>query len=530
MPEIVRADLVIVGGGVAGMMTALHAGARNIVLLSDRPVGRSGSSFLAQGGVAVALAPGDSPQRHAEDTLEAADGMADPAVVEMVTREGPRRIREVLKLGARFDRDASGRLLLGREGAHSARRILHAHGDATGAELSRTLAEAVRRVETVGMAQGYRAEALLQLEGRVVGLVARMPDGTPVLFATPSVVLATGGVGHLFQRTTNPPEARGTGLALAGRAGAVLADLEMVQFHPTALADGSDPAPLLTEALRGEGAVLIDEEGRPVMDGIHPAGDLAPRDVVSRVLWRFVREGRPVFLDATVLGDELAHRFPTVHQLCRERGLDPGLAPIPVAPAAHYHMGGILVGRHGRSTVPGLWACGEVACTGLHGANRLASNSLLEALVFGARAGQDISGRLVAVPRDGEIRTAWRGMAGRRTAPPTSMGARERVEAKLRRILWEGAGVERDGEGISRALQELDELEASGGELPELEVARWILRAALERRSSRGAHLRTDADPGDDGLYRVLVVEDRIRRERPAWLGFGAAGRARSGS
>jgi len=529
LPEVVSADVVIVGGGVAGMMAALRAGARNVLLLSDRSVGRSGSSFLAQGGIAVALGPGDSPERHARDTIEAAGGLADPSVVHMVTREGPERVREVLALGARFDRDDLGRPVLGREGAHSMRRILHARGDATGAELSRTLREAVRRLGNVRIVQGYRAEALLADEGRVIGVAATAPDGTPVLFAAPSVVLATGGVGHLFERTTNPPEVRGLGLAMAGRAGAALADMEMVQFHPTALADGSDPAPLLTEALRGEGAVLIDDRGRPVMAGIHPAGDLAPRDVVSRALWRSLREGRPVFLDATAIGGEFPRRFPTVYELCRERGLDPTVQPIPVAPAAHYHMGGVLVDDRGRSTVSGLWACGEVACTGLHGANRLASNSMLEALVYGARVGEDIAGLLAVVPREGEMRSAWRALLTRGVFSARSAEERDRTMKRIRHILWQGAGVERDESGLGRAVEELDALAGTEAGIAEAEVGRWILRSALERRSSRGAHLRTDALSDDDGLYRVIVEGNRIRREPLAWLSAQGAGRVRTG-
>lgn len=530
LPEVVPADVVIVGGGVAGMMAALHAGRRRVVLLSDRPVGRSGSSFLAQGGIAVALGPDDSPERHALDTLDAAAGLADPAVVHMVTREGPRRIREILALGARFDHDESGRLAFGREGAHSLRRVLHANGDATGAELSRTLAEAVARSENIQIVQGHRAEAILVADLRVAGVVTVTTDGFHRVFAASSVVLATGGLGYLFQRTTNPPEARGSGVALAGWAGAELADLEMVQFHPTALADGSDPAPLLTEALRGEGAVLADREGRPVMAGVHPAGDLAPRDVVSRVLWRCLQEGRPVYLDARPIGERLQRRFPTVHELCRRRDLDAGTQAMPVAPAAHYHMGGIVVDEHGRSTVPGLWACGEVACTGLHGANRLASNSLLEALVYGARAGEDVAARLAAVPRPGEVRVAWRELVERGiVVPGASQGARERVAEGVRGILWRGAGVERDAAGLRHALASLDGLAGNGSGVAEVSVAGWILRSALERRSSRGAHLRTDADPADDGLYRVVVRGGRVWRRRLAWMPTRTADRAQTG-
>ncbi|HHQ47811.1 MAG TPA: L-aspartate oxidase, partial [Acidobacteria bacterium] len=526
-PELLRADVIVVGGGAAGMMAALHASSRRVILLADRQVGRSGSTFLAQGGVAAALGPGDSPERHAEDTVRAADGLADPAVVRMVTREGPRRIHEILELGARFDRNGSGGLSLGREGAHSVRRIVHARGDATGAELARTLAEAVRRRETIRILEGFGAEAVLELDGTVLGLAATAPDGSPLLLAAPAVVLATGGLGHLFRRTTNPPEARGTGLALAARAGAELADLEMVQFHPTALADGSDPAPLLTEALRGEGAVLVDEEGRRVMAGVHPAGDLAPRDVVARTLWRLQSEGHRIFLDATAIGPALKRRFPTVSDLCRRRGLDPAVEPIPVAPAAHYHMGGIVVDSHGRSTVRGLWAVGEVACTGLHGANRLASNSLLEALVFGARAGDETASLLAAVPPEGEVRAARKKLAAAGVA--TGAGGRNRVAQELRDLLWESAGVERDAAGLRRGLERLDRLADHDPGSASVEVARWILRSALERRSSRGAHLRTDADPADDGLYRVVIRGGRVRRERPAWLRAAVAGRANVG-
>ncbi len=513
------ADVLVVGSGAAGLAVALHAGSRRVTMLSKTAFAEGGSSSRAQGGVAAALGKDDSPERHAADTVAAGCGLAVDGVVRMVANEAPQRIRELLALGARFDRDGRGTLALGREGAHSRRRILHAAGDATGAELMRALGVAATAKPGLEVVDDTLALDLLQSEGRVCGVVALTRRDEIVVFRARDVVLASGGSGQLFLRTTNPAEATGDGLAMAARAGARLAGLEFVQFHPTAMAMGGNPMPLLTEALRGEGAHLVDSSGRRIMEGVHPLGDLAPRDLVARTVWRNLEEGRQVLLDTRVLGERMASRFPTVLRLCLERGLDPRLQPIPVTPAAHYHMGGVAVDHEGRASLAGLWACGEVAHSGLHGANRLASNSLLEALVYGARAGEALA------------RGGW-AEARRREPFPDPDALRAAVDARpwlgeahaasverLRTIMWQGAGLERSASGLSRALSELGDLEAQLepglGELANmLLVAGLVMRAAAARTESRGAHFRSDI-PWPDPHWRQDVEFEGLCRLEP---------------
>ena len=391
-----EADVIVVGAGAAGLSVAL--GIRHTVdLLAKGSLGRTGSSPWAQGGIAGAVGHDDSPALHAADTLAVAGEIADAAAVAALAGDGPRRLAELVRLGARFDRDADGELDLAREAAHSRRRILHAR-DATGAEVVRALGAALPRRSGLSVFERATALELVLDGGRAVGVLARHGDGALVLHRARAVVLATGGIGRVYAHTTNPPEATGDGLALAWRAGARLADVEMVQFHPTALDCGADPMPLLTEALRGAGARLVDERGEPLLDG--PGAELQARDVVARGIWSALASGRRALLDAReAVGDAFPSRFPTVFEACREHGLDPRIEAIPVAPAAHYHMGGIATDLDGRTSVAGLWAAGEAACTGVHGANRLASNSLLEALVFGARVARSISRALPGLRR-----------------------------------------------------------------------------------------------------------------------------------
>ncbi len=502
--EEMRTGVVVLGTGVAGLSVALHIGGRKVLMLSETAPGEGGSSPAAQGGIAVALGEDDDPDLHAADTRAAGAGLSDPDVVRLVTREGPERVRELLRIGARFDREADGRLARGREAAHGRRRVVHAAGDATGAEVVRALAAAVAAKPNVGIVTGWSAERILLDGDRCVGVAATNAEGRCLVITAPAVVLATGGAGRLYAHTTNPGPGGGAALGMAAEAGARLADLEMVQFHPTALADGSDPMALLTEALRGDGAVLIDGEGSRVMDGVHPDGDLAPRDVVARAIWRAQRTGRQVFLDATRLGERFAQRFPTVWGICQSRGLDPTREPVPVSPAAHYHMGGVLTDTWGRSSIPGLWACGEAACTGLHGANRLASNSLLEALVFGWRVGQDIESAILPVPA--------RRVASLAAVTATEPDARvTSVRRRLRNLMWRYAGVERDGAGLDTAAGEIERMRSSLT-VPavrlrhELEAARLIVMAARARRGSCGAHFRSDAPAGaPEPPYRLVI-------------------------
>src|SRR6201994_4607313 len=399
--SIVETDgALILGAGIAGLFTALKLTPMpSIVLAGTRP-GMSGSSAWAQGGIAAAVGEDDSWQSHAADTIAAGAGLCDPGIVELVAREAPDRIQDLIGFGAPFDRKSDGSLALGREAAHSLPRIVHVKGDGAGAAISATLAARAPETGALTLLEGFHAVELAMEGGRVTGIFARAglgPDARLVLFRARAVVLATGGLGALYAVTTNPLEARGEGLGMAARAGALIADPEFVQFHPTAIAIGRDPAPLATEALRGEGAVLINARGERFMTGKHADAELAPRDIVARAIHRQIVSGQKVYLDCReAIGTDFARHFPTVYGACTGAGIDPASQPIPVAPAAHYHMGGIASDEHGRSSLPGLWVAGECAATGLHGANRLASNSLLEGLVFGARVADDVRGTLAA--------------------------------------------------------------------------------------------------------------------------------------
>jgi L-aspartate oxidase len=500
-----RSEVLVVGTGAAGLTAALGCSPLRVTVLTKARLGTGGASSWAQGGIAAAVGKDDAPALHAADTMAAGAGLNDPRVVEILTTEGPERMQALLALGAHFDLDDTGSLALGREAAHSRRRILHAR-DATGAEVVRTLVEAVRRSPQIRVVDEAFAIDLALEDGEVVGLLAAHNDGRRVLHLSPAVVLATGGLGQLYLHTTNPREATGDGLAMAARAGARLVDLEFVQFHPTALAAGADPMPLLTEALRGEGAILIDEAGRRFMADEHPDRDLAPRDVVARAIWRRLMSGQRVFLDAReAVGEEFPELFPTVFKLCQAHGLDPRYEPIPVAPAAHYHMGGIAVDERGRTSLPGLWACGEVAATGAHGANRLASNSLLEALVFGARVAEDLCVRVPVgkVPRGPRLA----GGDGHALGGP---GDAELIAA-VRRLMWEKVGVARDEAGLAFAVDELRRLarlhpRAAGEARNLLGIGRLVTAAALERQESRGGHYRSDFPAADPAWQRRLFL------------------------
>src|SRR5580704_3259153 len=393
-------DVVIVGGGLAGLFCALKLAPRPVTLISAAPLGEGASSAWAQGGIAAAVADGDSAEAHAADTVAVGGGIVDEEIALGLAREAGARIHDLLHYGVPFDRDLEGKLAVGREAAHSARRIVHVRGDMAGKAIMSALIEAVRATPSIRVIEGFAAEALLTDDGAVTGLqIRKVGDATAksLAIASRAVVLATGGIGHLYAVTTNPAEASGLGLAIAARAGAVIADPEFVQFHPTAIMVGRDPAPLATEALRGEGATLINDSGQRFMLARHPLAELAPRDIVARGVFAEIAAGRGAFLDARqALGTRFAEKFPTVHASCLAAGIDPATQPIPVAPAAHYHMGGIAADAHGRTSLGRLWAGGEVSSTGAHGANRLASNSLLEAVVYAGRIAQDIAGHAIA--------------------------------------------------------------------------------------------------------------------------------------
>lgn len=504
-----RADLVVVGAGAAGLAAALAAAPLRIDLLARRPLGEGVATGLAQGGIAAAVGAGDSPALHLADTLAAAAGLADAAAVRSLVEAAPAAIERLVATGTRFDREADGTLALGREAAHSRRRVLHAEGDATGRELLRALSEAVAARPGVSRCDGATALALAREGDRIAGLLARHADGQLVLHRARAVVLATGGSGALFLHTTNPAEADGGGLWLAARAGALLADLEFVQFHPTALASGADPLPLVTEALRGEGAVLIDECGERFLPAVDPAAELAPRDLVARAIWAHLAAGHRVFLDArAALGERFPGRFPSVFRSCREAGLDPRCEPLPVVPAAHYQMGGVATDGHGRSSLPGLWAVGEVASTGVHGANRLASNSLLEAVVFGARAGGDALAASPARPRP----AARLLLCGGDDLPADD---RAPVPPEVRRRMWEAVGLVRERAGLAEAAERLTGLAGRPGEGRRAAVAALVARAALAREESRGAHFRSDFPQTDPAWAHRTLLEVTFDGGRP---------------
>lgn len=488
---------VIIGSGIAGMMTALSLAPQPVLILSKAILGTEASSAWAQGGLAAAMGADDDPVRHLADTLAAGDGLCDEAVARDIVHAAPAAIESLEQLGARFDRAGDGRLRLGREAAHSRRRIIHAEGDGTGRELMRVLIAAVRRTPSITIIDGMDACRLIAEDGVAAGLLAQGRSGA-ALFATSRVVLATGGIGGLFFETTNPVGNFGQGLALAARAGARLADLEFIQFHPTALDGPARPMALISEAVRGEGALLVDETGRRFLSDV-PGAELAPRDVVARAIWRHLAEGHRAFLDARQRpGAEFTERFPLITSFCRAAGLDPARDLLPVKPAAHYHMGGIAVDRQGLSSLPGLWACGEVASTGLHGANRLASNSLTEAIVCARRVAESLAGTESVKKR-----------AAKRTDVPAKPDP-----DLVRPIISRSLGVLRDGPMLRQAIAELlplirDDAAAADPAL----VGLMIAVAGLRREESRGAHHRMDFPCAATVASRTTLTLDDVIAE-----------------
>ncbi|HXW07062.1 MAG TPA: L-aspartate oxidase [Vicinamibacterales bacterium] len=512
-----RADFLIIGSGIAGLRAAAELGGSGRVLIVTKADPREGNTGYAQGGIAAAVGPDDSPARHASDTIAAGDGLCDPRAVQVLAEEGPQYVRELLDWGVGFDRTDDGEPALAIEGAHSARRVLHAR-DATGREIARLLWSRVSALPEVTTCDHARVIDLIVEDGRCVGVRFLLDDGTIESARAQAVLLATGGAGQVYSETTNPPVATGDGVAVAYRAGARVADMEFVQFHPTALKVPGQPRFLLSEALRGEGAVLLNDRGERFMLRRDPAGDLAPRDRVARGIVREAEEtGRPIYLSLAHLDPAFVHRrFPLISAACRQADLDLASDRIPVGPAAHYIMGGVVTDLDGRTTVPGLFAAGEVACTGVHGANRLASNSLLEGLVFGARAGRAM--KASGVERTGGEATAARSPSG--LAAPIGLPAVEAVQA----LMWTNVGLFRDRAGLETALAVLDpawralddRLRAGGPPHPAewraasvLTVGWLIARAALRRHESRGAHYRTDYPVRDDIHWNRRVAESR---------------------
>ncbi|MEU2393370.1 L-aspartate oxidase [Streptomyces sp. NPDC007369] len=530
----VEADVVVVGSGVAGLTAALRcaaAGRRTVVVTKARL--DDGSTRWAQGGIAAALGEGDTPGQHLDDTLVAGAGLCDEEAVRLLVTEGPDAVRRLIASGAVFDTSAeTGEIELTREGGHHRRRIAHAGGDATGAEISRALVEAVHAAGIETVENALVLDLLQDAEGRTAGVTLHVMgegqhDGVGAVHA-PAVILATGGMGQVFSATTNPSVSTGDGVALALRAGAEVSDLEFVQFHPTVLYLGPDAEgqqPLVSEAVRGEGAHLVDADGVRFMVGAHELAELAPRDIVAKGIMRRMHEqgAQHMYLDARHFGARMwEQRFPTILAACRAHGIDPVAEPIPVAPAAHYASGGVRTDLYGRTTVPGLYACGEVACTGVHGANRLASNSLLEGLVFAERIAEDIvanapsgSGPGVPVPSTGPLQPA-------------------EARYEVQRIMTHGAGVLRSAESLRAAAAALEDLYATALNALEtngktavpgtdtweatnlLCVARVLVAAALRREETRGCHWREDFPDRDDAAWRRHLVVRLSRTEKRA--------------
>jgi L-aspartate oxidase len=471
-------SVLIVGAGLAGLFLALKLAPRPVTVVSVAPLGTGASSAWAQGGLAAALAPEDSPASHASDTIAAGAGLVDPVVARLIAEDGPARVRDLIRLGVPFDRKADGSLDLSLEAAHSHARVARVAGDMAGREIMASLIRAVEAAAHITVIEGVAAHGLLQHDdGRIGGIIAR--NGRLLRIEAGETVLATGGSGGLFKVTTNPIQAAGQGLGMAARAGALVSDVEFVQFHPTAINVGADPAPLATEALRGEGAVLINADGTPFMSRYHALADLAPRDVVARAVAQETMEGRGALLNCVdAVGADFASHFPTVNAACLKAGIDPATQPIPVAPAAHYHMGGLVTDMWGQTTLPGLSAIGEVSSTGVHGANRLASNSLLEAVVFAERA----SRRLTMIGVAGKP-------GGHGELPPALP---DDARATLREAMSRHAGVVRSAAGLGALLDVFARLEDAHGVPNELITARLIGEGALAREESRGGHYRSD--------------------------------------
>ena len=492
------ADVVVIGSGVAGLTTALQIRAHNLsVILITKSYVDEGSTKWAQGGIAAALGPGDSPEQHERDTLVAGAGLCDLPAVKVLVSEGPEAVRKLIARGAVFDKSETGEIALTREGGHLRNRILHAGGDATGAEVSRALLAAVSRDQGIEVIEhALVLDALKSESGRVCGVTLHVigegsRDGVGQIMAR-AVVLATGGLGQVYSQTTNPSVSTGDGVALALRAGADVADVEFIQFHPTVLYMGENSRgqqPLISEAVRGEGAFLVNDRGERFMKSVHPLADLAPRDIVAKEISRQMSKSgaKHVWLDAKSIID-FKDRFPTIYSSCSQIGIDPSKDLIPVAPASHYASGGIRTDLNGHSSVPGLYAVGETACTGAHGANRLASNSLLEGLVFGARIAEDIAKNL----------PTWEQPVGN---DPIEILISQSVRGEMQRAMSRGASVVRTKDSLSKTLETLNRLKDATTIYANVDawettnlylLATAITRSALERTESRGSHTRDD--------------------------------------
>ncbi|MBL4854082.1 MAG: L-aspartate oxidase [Robiginitomaculum sp.] len=474
--------VLVVGAGLAGLFMALKLAPRRVYILTSMRQGEGAASAWAQGGIASAIGAGDTAADHARDTVAAGDGLVDERVALILTSEGPARVRDLMQYGVEFDTDPRGDLVLSLEAAHGRPRVARVKGDLAGKAIIETMVAQAKAAKHITPLLGWRAETLLSDgKGGIAGAMARKDDGSLMAVQADITVMTTGGVGGLFKITTNPKTSRGDALGMAAVHGAVIRDPEFVQFHPTAIDIDQDPNPLATEALRGEGAVLVTADGKRFMDKYHKDGELAPRDDVSRAVFAQIQKGEPPFLDCrAAVGAHFPEEFPTVFASCMSAGIDPRTDLIPIAPAVHYHMGGIMTDDEGRSNLPGLWAVGECAATGVHGANRLASNSLLEAIVFGNRAANAIN------TEDHPKRQADH------IGPQPWLAMTPDVSETLRIAMTKYCGVLRDADGLNTLLDIIAELTDQVGEANPLIAARFIASGALAREESRGGHTRTD--------------------------------------
>lgn len=496
-----KGGVIIIGAGLAGLFAALKLAPLPVIILSPEALGTGASSAWAQGGIAAALATGDSPQAHTADTMVAGTGLVDPDIALSVTQEARERIYDLLDIGTPFDRTEDGDFVLSREAAHSVERVARVGGDQAGRAIMRVLVENVQAADHIQVFDTLTAQEMIVHNGRVSGVYAANAHAC-YAFSAPAILLATGGIGGLYAVSTNPARVCAQGLGMAARAGAVLSDLEFVQFHPTALDVPTNPAPLASEALRGAGAILVDETGYRFMQGIHPDAELAPRDVVARAVFAHQQAGHQIFLDTRqALGERVLSEFEIVAQHCKTWNIDPVANPIPVTPAQHYHMGGVKTDTNGRSSLQGLWACGEVSRTGLHGANRLASNSLMEAIVFAARIATDI--KQAPLPK----------ISMPALQAPQEDKEDQGAKQMLQYLMTQHVHLQRDSKGLRKTIYALsDMIEETGSTsfLNTLTAALCITVAAYLRKESRGSHYRTDYPETDANLAQSfdLMLKD----------------------
>ncbi|NDD48758.1 MAG: L-aspartate oxidase [Alphaproteobacteria bacterium] len=479
-------SIVIVGAGLAGLFTAIKLAPLNVVIVASKKLGSGTSSQWAQAGIAAAMGKSDSILSHLKDTIDVGGGIVDEKIAELVITNGPSRVNDLIALGVPFDKDTNNELILRKEAAHQHNRIVSVRGDMTGKKIMETLTQIVKKSDHIRVIEGYNATELHQIDGKIQGISIQKENKVELINSN-CVVLATGGIGQLYKITTNSKEALGDGVGMAARAGAVLSDMEFVQFHPTAFDIGIDPAPLATEALRGEGALIVNTKDERFIYNSHKDGELAPRDIVARSIFQEQQKGQKVFLDCRGdLGNRMINDFPTVYQLCRNSGINPSEDKIPISPAAHYHMGGILTDENGKTNIEGLYACGENACSGVHGANRLASNSLLEAIVFGDIISKDIKENINKSMAYKEV-----------SIDITKSKSLSRLKLQeLRSIMTEFVGVERDQEGLEKAYSRVKDIYTeytmNGYLNNSLITSLLIIQSALTRKEHRGSHYRKD--------------------------------------